>query len=189
MMALKSKIILPTEDEIDKRLQEIRLEREEFPNETILPEYEINGVKVPIFLLKECLEGNIGEESLIKAIETENFSTYSDLMCVHLCGDDLDYEEESCKLEDKYVYGLLVGYNKDNQTYKIEGISENDDIEINSYVTTTGLGNNFPSGILIGKVSGVTTDSFDLTKIVEVKSDVDFNDLVYVRVLKRNDLW
>ena len=111
MVALQSKIILPTEDEIDKRLQEIRLEREDFPNETILPEYEINGVKVPIFLLKECLEGNIGDESLIKAIETENFSTYSDLMCVHLCGDDLDYEEESCKLEDKYaIWALYYRY-------------------------------------------------------------------------------
>lgn len=93
------------------------------------------------------------------------------------------------KLKDKYVYGLLVGYNKENKTYKIEGISENDDIEIGSYVTTTGLGNNFPSGILIGKVKGVTTDNFDLTKIVEVETEVDFDDLTYVKVLKRNDLW
>ncbi len=92
------------------------------------------------------------------------------------------------KLKDKYVYGLLVGYNKENKTYKIEGISENDDIEIGSYVTTTGLGNNFPSGILIGKVKGVTTDNFDLTKIVEVETEVDFDDLTYVKVLKRNDL-
>lgn len=121
-----------------------------------------------------------------KIVKTTNFTSTVRLLTYENPPEKLSVK---IKLEDKYVYGLLVGYNKDNQTYKIEGISENDDIEINSYVTTTGLGNNFPSGILIGKVSGVTTDSFDLTKIVEVKSDVDFNDLVYVRVLKRNDLW
>lgn len=120
-----------------------------------------------------------------KIVKTTNFTSTVRLLTYENPPEKLSVK---IKLEDKYVYGLLVGYNKDNQTYKIEGISENDDIEINSYVTTTGLGNNFPSGILIGKVSGVTTDSFDLTKIVEVKSDVDFNDLVYVRVLKRNDL-
>lgn len=121
-----------------------------------------------------------------KIVKTTNFTSTVRLLTYENPPEKLSVK---IKLEDKYVYGLLVGYNKDNQTYKIEGISENDDIEINSYVTTTGLGNNFPSGIFIGKVSGVTTDSFDLTKIVEVKSDVDFNDLVYVRVLKRNDLW
>ena len=121
-----------------------------------------------------------------KIVKTTNFTSTVRLLTYENPPEKLSVK---IKLEDKYVYGLLVGYNKDNQTYKIEGISENDDIEINSYVTTTGLGNNFPSGILIGKVSGVTTDSFDLTKIVEVKSDVEFNDLVYVRVLKRNDLW
>lgn len=120
-----------------------------------------------------------------KIVKTTNFTSTVRLLTYENPPEKLSVK---IKLEDKYVYGLLVGYNKDNQTYKIEGISENDDIEINSYVTTTGLGNNFPSGILIGKVSGVTTDSFDLTKIVEVKSDVDFNVLVYVRVLKRNDL-
>ena len=120
-----------------------------------------------------------------KIVKTTNFTSTVRLLTYENPPEKLSVK---IKLEDKYVYGLLVGYNKDNQTYKIEGISENDDIEINSYVTTTGLGNNFPSGIFIGKVSGVTTDSFDLTKIVEVKSDVDFNDLVYVRVLKRNDL-
>ena len=86
-----------------------------------------------------------------KIVKTTNFTSTVRLLTYENPPEKLSVK---IKLEDKYVYGLLVGYNKDNQTYKIEGISENDDIEINSYVTTTGLGNNFPSGIFIGKVSG-----------------------------------
>ena len=52
----------------------------------------------------------------------------------------------------KFIYGLLTKYNKKDKTFNIEGIAENTNIPINSFVTTTGLGNSFPSGILIGKV-------------------------------------
>ena len=52
-------------------------------------------------------------------------------------------------------------------------------------VMTTGLGSNFPAGIYIGKVVNITTDNFDLTKIVEVKSDVNFDDINYVTILKK----
>lgn len=84
MQTLIVKTALPELDDINKKLEEIRVEREEYPNETILPEYEINGVMVPIFLLKECAEGNIEEDSLINAIETGDFSDFSDCMCIHL---------------------------------------------------------------------------------------------------------
>ena len=47
------------------------------------------------------------------------------------------------------------------------------------------MGTIFPSGLIVGKVKEVTTDNFDLSKVVEVKSSVDFNDIDYVTVLKR----
>ena len=84
MQTLIVKTALLELDDINKKLEEIRVEREEYPNETILPEYEINGVMVPIFLLKECAEGNIEEDLLINAIETGDFSDFSDCMCIHL---------------------------------------------------------------------------------------------------------
>ena len=49
-------------------------------------------------------------------------------MCVHLCGDDLDYEEESCKLEDKYVIWALY-YRYDlwmDERVAIEYIEDNE---------------------------------------------------------------
>lgn len=91
------------------------------------------------------------------------------------------------KVGDNYIFGLLSGYNEKNKTFTIEGISENVVIDNDSIVMTTGLGSNFPAGIYIGKVVNVTTDNFDLIKIVEIKSDVNFDDINYVTVLKKEE--
>lgn len=87
--------------------------------------------------------------------------------------------------EDNYIFGLLVGYDKDKKSFIIEGIAENTEIPIGSMVTTTGLGNNFPSGILIGRVDKITKDNFDLARTILVKSSVDFDNINYVTILKK----
>lgn len=89
------------------------------------------------------------------------------------------------KVGDDYVYGLISMYDQSTNTYTVEGISENVDIEEGADVVTTGMGTTFPSGLLIGTVEAVTTDNFDLSKVVEVKASVDFDDIDYVTVLKR----
>ena len=89
------------------------------------------------------------------------------------------------KVSDEYYYGLLTGYDKDKKTYIIEGISNNIDIPNDSVVTTTGMSEIFPSGILIGKVSESNTDNFELSKIIYVKTDVNYDNIEYVTVLKR----
>ncbi len=89
------------------------------------------------------------------------------------------------KVKDDYVYGLISMYDSKSNTYTVEGISENVDIEKGADVVTTGMGTIFPSGLMVGTVKKVTTDNFDLSKVVEVKASVDFDDLDYVTVLKR----
>lgn len=89
------------------------------------------------------------------------------------------------KVNDGYVYGLISQYDSKTNTYTVEGISENVDINKNADVVTTGMGTIFPSGLMVGKVEKVTTDNFDLSKVVEVKTAVNFDDLDYVTVLKR----
>jgi len=85
-----------------------------------------------------------------------------------------------------YVYGLLSGYDAQNNTYQVEGISQNVKLENDSLVTTTGMGDIFPSGIFIGKVVGTRADSYDLSILVEVSPSVNFNDFSVVSILKRN---
>ena len=90
--------------------------------------------------------------------------------------------------EDQYVYGLLNGYDKEEKVFHMEGISNNLDLKEGSIVTTTGMGNLFPAGIFIGTTQNVEKDHFDLTKIVNVKSNVTFEDIPVVTILKRKDL-
>lgn len=87
--------------------------------------------------------------------------------------------------EDKFVYGLLSKY--ENEYFIIDGISNNIKIKEGAKVTTSGLTDLFPSGILIGHVKEITTDNFDLSQILKVKSEVDFNDIYFVTILKRNE--
>jgi len=90
------------------------------------------------------------------------------------------------KVDDDYIYGLLSKYNAKDNTYTLEGISENKEIPEGADVVTTGMGD-FPSGLLVGHVKNFSTDNFDLSRVVIVSSSVDFNDLDYVTILKRKD--
>ena len=94
----------------------------------------------------------------------------------------------SVKIEigDKYIYGILTGFDSSTNCFQIEGISENTEIPTDSMVTTTGMGDIFPSGILIGTVKRVSTDNFDLARTVEVEPYVNFDDINYVTILKRD---
>ena len=89
------------------------------------------------------------------------------------------------KVNDKYIYGLISKYDSKTNTYTVEGISENVDIPAGSDVVTTGMGDTFVSGLLLGHVKNFTTDNFDLSKVVVVESSVDFDNIDYVTVLKR----
>lgn len=91
------------------------------------------------------------------------------------------------KVGDSYVYGLISKYDSKDNAYTVEGISENVEIKEDSEVVTTGMGDIYPSGLLIGYVTKVTTDNFDLSKVAVVKSSVNFDKLDYVTVLKRKD--
>ena len=83
------------------------------------------------------------------------------------------------------LYGVINGYDYNDNVLELEGISNTKDVNVGDYVYTSGLGGVFPSGILIGSVTSITTDSYDLAKIIKVKPANDFNDINYVSVLKR----
>jgi len=94
----------------------------------------------------------------------------------------------SIKIEngEEYVYGLLTCYDAKNNLYKIEGISHTINVSEGSLVTTTGLGDIFPSGLVIGHVKSAKADNYDLAQIIEVKPSVDFDYFSVVTIIKRN---
>lgn len=125
----------------------------------------------------------IGTNLIGKIVSTTTFNSTVRLLTAT---DVVDKISVKIKNKDEYVYGILNGYNKENDTYTIEGISQNITIENGSIVTTTGMGDIFPAGIVIGKITGINTDTFDLSNVLEMKSDVDFDNINYVTILRRN---
>lgn len=116
--------------------------------------------------------------------KTSNLSSTVKLLANENMSDRISVK---IKVGDNYVYGLIYSYDAKENTYTVQGISENIEIPSGSTVVTTGMGNDFPSGLLVGTVTKVTTDHFDLSKVAEVKSSVDFDKLDYLTILKRKD--
>ena len=127
----------------------------------------------------------IGNNLIGKIISTTTFNSTVRLITAT---DVVDKISIKIKNKDTYVYGILNGYNRENNTYTIEGISQTIKIENGSIVTTTGMGDIFPAGIIIGKITGINTDNFDLSNVLEMQSDVNFDNINYVTILRRN-IW
>lgn len=122
-------------------------------------------------------EGLIG-----KIVSVSEFSSSVRL----LTSDELNNKiSVKINLDGKSIYGLLASYDSKKNVYIIEGISDIDELEVGSYVTTTGLSELFPDGILVGTIKKVTMDNYGLTKVVEVTPSVNFDNITYVSVLKR----
>lgn len=86
------------------------------------------------------------------------------------------------------VNGLIKSYNYNTRYLEVEGVSNTERVHEGDYVYTSGLGEIFPSGILIGKVSKISTDEYDLAKMIDVEPIADFNDINYVAILKRKEI-
>ena len=122
-------------------------------------------------------EGLIG-----KVVSLSNFSSSIKL----LTSDEIS-NKISVKIEDdnNYYYGLLIGYNREKKVYEIEGLTDYKKIKEGDIVTTTGLTDYFPSGLLVGKVSKIVKDEYDLSSIVEITPAVNFENISTVVVLNR----
>lgn len=126
----------------------------------------------------------ITDKGLIgKVVSVSNFTS-----TIKLLSTDESINKISVKIEvdDKSIYGLLSSYDKKNNAYLVEGISDNTEISNGAKVVTTGLTDAFPAGILIGEVKKVTKDRYSLAKAVLVTPSVDFDDIDIVTILDRN---
>ena len=134
-----------------------------------------NGVEVDMVVING--KGLIG-----KVIRTTTFTSDVRLVTTRDTNNKISIKISN---GDYNLYGLINGYDYKNNYLIVEGISNTKDVNIGDYIYTSGLGGVFPSGILIGEVSEITTDSYDLAKIIKVTPSVDFTDINYVSILKR----
>ena len=85
-------------------------------------------------------------------------------------------------------YGILSGYSKENECLIISNLNNYNNVDKGDLIYTSGL-SNLPGSILIGKVSKVSYDRFQIEKKICVEKSVDLDNLNYVAIIqKRVDL-
>ena len=134
-----------------------------------------NGIETDMVVVNST--GLIG-----KVVSTTNFTSEVRLITT---SDTNNKISVSITNGENKLNGLINGYDYENKTLEVEGISNTEEVAIGDKVYTSGLGGVFPSGILIGTVESINTDEYDLAKIINVKPSADFDDINYVSILKR----
>ncbi|WP_243524641.1 rod shape-determining protein MreC [Bacillus pseudomycoides] len=86
--------------------------------------------------------------------------------------------------EDR-IFGLIEGYDKEKQTLVFTKIPSDVKVEKDQTVITSGLGDIFPKGLVIGKIVDVAPDEYGLTQTAYVKPAADLNDVDHVMVTQR----
>ncbi|GGG27557.1 cell shape-determining protein MreC [Lysinibacillus alkalisoli] len=89
------------------------------------------------------------------------------------------------KGDKKDVFGLIEGYDEERGELLMKRIDSSLKVEKDQTVVSSGLGGIFPQGLLIGKVTEVSTDDYGLTKMAYIKPAADFALLDQVVIVKR----
>lgn len=84
---------------------------------------------------------------------------------------------------DHTTYGLLSGYDKISGEIRVIDIIDSTNIKVGDEVTTSGLSDSFPKGIVIGRVSKIEKDEFGISSIIRITPAADFNNIKYVTIL------
>lgn len=101
-----------------------------------------------------------------------------------ITSDDVNYKVSvSIKANDRETYGILNGYDIENNLIKISGVDRSIKVEKGNVVSTSGLGGVFPGGLYIGVVEKQENDKYDLSKTIYIKTKQDFDSIHYVTVL------
>lgn len=119
--------------------------------------------------------------------KTTNVSTFSCDVKLITTTDTNNKMSVTITSGDNRLTGVINGYDYKTKWLEVEGISNTESVSVGDLVYTSGLGGVFPSGILVGKVANISTDVYDLSKIINVSPSANFSDINYVTVLKRND--
>ena len=102
-----------------------------------------------------------------------------------ITSDDINYKVSvSIRTGDIDNYAVLNGYDRKNNLIKVSGIDKTTQVNQGDLVVTSGLGEMFPEGIYVGTVEKVDNDKYNLSKILYIKTNQDFNNIHYVTVLK-----
>ena len=180
--------------EIEKMKSELNLKRVlsdyEYLNATVISRnslYWYNNLTIDKGSNNGIKEGMVVINSTGLIGKIENVSTFSSDVKLITTNDTNNKISVTVTNGNTKLTGLINAYNYDDGYLKVEGISNTETVNVGDLVYTSGLGGVFPSGILIGKVESITTDVYDLSKIINVRPSAKFDDINFVTILKRTD--
>ena len=81
------------------------------------------------------------------------------------------------------IYGIIVGYDKENEVLKISQLNSSGDISAGDKVTTGGLGNFNVADIPVGEVVATTHSTDYLTREVTVKLSADTHNVSVIELV------
>ncbi|WP_261045892.1 rod shape-determining protein MreC [Streptococcus mitis] len=81
------------------------------------------------------------------------------------------------------IYGIIVGYDKENEVLKISQLNSSGDISAGDKVTTGGLGNFNVADIPVGEVVATTHSTDYLTREVAVKLSADTHNVNVIELV------
>lgn len=90
----------------------------------------------------------------------------------------------SIETKDGYVSGVLSDYDPKKKLFKVTDVLSSNKIMKESKVLLSGYNNSTYKGLYVGKVVEEKMSNYGLNKIIWVKSDVDFDDILFVAVVK-----
>ncbi|GGH85850.1 rod shape-determining protein MreC [Pullulanibacillus pueri] len=105
---------------------------------------------------------------------------------VTLITDPKSNNQIAAEVQNKdQVNGMIEGYDADKNVLLFKKIDIKAKIKKGDEVVTSGMGNVYPKGLLIGKVKSVGTDNYGLTKVAEIEPAAAVNRLDFVNILER----
>ncbi|WP_414050293.1 rod shape-determining protein MreC [Macrococcus animalis] len=88
--------------------------------------------------------------------------------------------------EGQDIFGMIDHFDESKNLLVLSDINNNVKVKLGTKVVTSGLGGQFPKGILIGEVKKVENDEFGLSQIAYVETQADINEVTHVYVAKKS---
>ena len=132
----------------------------------------------------EVGDGVINPEGLVgRVIDVQN-----DQAVVSLLTANNEYSQVAVKLyisKNEFVPAILTDYSHEKQLFKLKLLETKSTILADMMVMTSGQGGIYPSGLYVGAIDSVEKVADNMGVVAYMKSDVDYNNLKYVSVVKR----
>ena len=103
-----------------------------------------------------------------------------------ITSNNSNYISAKFMVDNKEYFGIIKEYNTIRNELYLENVIGDISNYKDALVVTSGLSNNYPSGLLIGKIVDMKKDKFNLSNTFVIKPSADYNDINIVMVVSND---